>query len=502
MNPRNIVFFLLLFAALPSLARINATVGHTIYYKKSAAGVYRPAPQVYWQVDPGSLRFFTNDKKQIVAQMRTDIVFSDAGGMLHEDHFVLRTPPRADVQGLSTLNILEQRQYVLERPIQGKVRMYMVITDMSDTFNAYTFTDSMDVSADTSRPFFSGLKLLAINDSAGRSIPLCANFLDDAQRTLYYNAELYNAGADKINASAYPIVRRVRLSKKPNEVFLPELMVTDTFTANVPAAAWGAIPIGRLTSGNYYLNISIEDKYSVPIASRSMFFQRMNTHPDKVEEVATRSMTEILKDTGMEKVTVLNMEKTFLAKYNMQQLRSILKMLLPVCDAMQTNTINGFLKKPDEMYMKYFIFNYFQDKDPKDPAKAWKEYSERVVEVNKKFNANGNAGYETDRGFIYLRYGKPTDVITVTGESGSLPYEIWQYNNLTQFGNKKELANSLFLFYKRSQAMTDYMLLHSTVPGEMMNPAWRNYLFTGNGASNAGFSMNSRAEQYFGATTR
>ena len=498
MTKRISMVFILLFAAFSSQARIDATAGHTVYYKKSAAGIFVPAPQVYWQVNPGSLHFFTNEKKQIVAQMRTDILFVDDDGVLLEDHFVLRTPPRADVQSLATLNILEQRQYVLDKPIHGNVRSLIVLTDMNDTFSVFRWEERIDVAADTAHTFFSGLKLLAINDSAGRSIPLCANFLDDGQRILHYTAELYNAGAEKIRPNAYPLTRRVRLSKKPGELFLPDMMVVDTFAANMPVKASGSIPIGRLSSGNYYLNISIEDKYATPLAARSMFFQRMNTHPDTTREAGPKTMTDLLKDTAMEKVTVLNLEKTFLAKYNMQQLRSILKMLLPVADPMQTNTINGFLKKPDEMYIKYFIYNYFLDKDPKDPGRAWKEYSDRIVAVNKKFNANGNAGFETDRGFIYMRYGKPTDVITVTGESGSLPYEIWQYNNLTQFSNKKELANSLFLFYKRSTAMADYMLLHSTVPGEVVNMAWRSYLFTGNVASDGGFSLNSRADQYFG----
>jgi GWxTD domain-containing protein len=254
--------------------------------------------------------------------------------------------------------------------------------------------------------------------------------------------------------------------------------------------------IGALLSGNYYININLQDKNGTALATRSLFFQRLNAHPEK-PEVAPVSLKEVMKDTSMEKVTFLDLEKTFLAKYNVQQLRSILKMLLPVSDGMQTNTINNFLKKTDEMYMRYFIYNYFQDLNAKDPGKAWKEYSDKVVEVNKKFSANGNAGYETHRGFIYLRYGKPTDIITVTSEAGSLPYEIWQYNVLTQFGNKKKLANALFQFYKQSRNLSDYFLLHSTVTGETMNSAWRTYLFSANGASSAGFSMNSRAEQYF-----
>lgn len=166
-------------------------------------------------------------------------------------------------------------------------------------------------------------------------------------------------------------------------------------------------------------------------------------------------------------------------------------MLLPVSDAMQTQTINNFLKKPEDMYMRYYIYNYFKTLNPKDPGQAWKEYSEKIIEVNKRFSAHGTRGYETDRGFIFIRYGAPDDMITVENESGSLPYEVWLYNNLTQM-NHKEITNAVFLFYRRND-LTDFKLLHSTVSGETQNPGWRSFLYLNGQGGNNG---NSRAEQY------
>lgn len=479
-------------------ARVDASVAYTVYYKKTPAGTFLPAPQVYWQVNPASLHFVTNADKTITASMRTDIIFADDEGILQEDHFILNTPPRSNIQALAALNILEQRQYPLDNRIQGRVKVYMSITDINDTTGRYFFTDSFAVEGSAQLPFLSGIKLLAPPDTISHtSLPLCGNFLDNNKRILYYSFDLYNITPSTISPDKYPLTTHVRLSKKPAEVYLTGYTVSDTFAKNVPAILSGSMPIGTLTSGNYYINATLTDKQGITLATRSLFFQRMNTSPDKMEAPVV-NLKEVMKDTAMESVTVLNLDKTFLAKFNMVQLRAILKMLLPISDGMQTNTINGFLKKPDEMYIKYFIYNHFQAINPKDPDKAWKEYAEIIKEVNKKFSAGGNAGYETDRGFIYLRYGKPTDIITVTSEAGSLPYEVWQYNNLTQFGNNKELANMLFLFYKQSQNLTDYRLLHSTVPGETNNLGWRNYLFTGNGASAAGFSLNSRADELFG----
>ena len=92
---------------------------------------------------------------------------------------------------------------------------------------------------------------------------------------------------------------------------------------------------------------------------------------------------------------------------------------------------------------------------------------------------------------MYLRYGPPTDVVTVESENGSVPYEIWQYDVLTQ-PNHKEITDALFLFYKPNHGNSDFILLHSTVDGEAKNPDWRSYLYTN------GDNQNSRAEQYIG----
>ena len=161
-------------------------------------------------------------------------------------------------------------------------------------------------------------------------------------------------------------------------------------------------------------------------------------------------------------------------------------------DPMATQAIQNFLIKPEEMYMRYYIYNYFLNVNPQNPAKAWKEYSEKVLQVNKLFKTHGTQGYETERGFVYLRYGPPTEIIPVENEQGALPYEIWQYNTLTQT-NRKEVANAIFLFYKPNQAVDDLLLLHCTVGGEKQNLNWRNQLYLdANSTSNGNF----RAEQY------
>ncbi len=489
---------------LPGISpALDATVTRSVSYASADNGVnYRPYLEVSWQVNPSSVHFTKMSDGRISGRIRTDILVKDDKGIINEEHFISQTSPRSTPEELETLTIIDTRRL---RIAEGKLFLLFRLSDVNDSTSRFEFVDSVEVVIPKGAPYYSDIQLLDTFftlssktpfERYGRQhIPMCADFLGDNKRNLHYYAELNNLRS--VPAELYPLVHRVRLAKKKNEAFLADPAVSDTLLNERVPLVLGTFPVGKLTSGNYYIVVSLEDRTGRILCSQSHFFQRMNLHPE-VSETPKKAIKEMLADSAMEKITVLDLDKTFLTKYNLAQIKAMLKMLLPLSDPMQTSTINNFLKNPDEMYMRYYLHNYFQSLNSKDPGKAWKEYSEKVMAVNKKFSAQGTAGYETERGFIYLRYGPPTDIVTVTNETGALPYEIWQYNTLTQFSNKKELANALFLFYKPGQMIGDYRLLHSTVPGEMMNSAWRLYLFATNSAStSAGVNMNSRAEQYF-----
>lgn len=182
---------------------------------------------------------------------------------------------------------------------------------------------------------------------------------------------------------------------------------------------------------------------------------------------------------------MLDISKTFTAKYNVAQLRAILKMLLPVSTYPEQEAIRSFLSRPSEDLMRYFVYNFWKSRNSKDPGKAWDNYADLVREVNKLFGKGASPGYETERGMVYLKYGKPNARITVEGETGSLPYEVWQYNAPGQ-----QSRPGVFLFYMPGYMVNDFRLLHSTVTGEISNIAWRSLLYT------SGQNPGARAEQY------
>ena len=117
-------------------------------------------------------------------------------------------------------------------------------------------------------------------------------------------------------------------------------------------------------------------------------------------------------------------------------------MLKPMATETELISIEGFITRPDETYMRYFIYNFWKSRTPADPDKGWEDYAEKVKEVNRLFGSRSNGGYETERGFYYLKYGPPDQRYTVTAEQGALPYEVWQYN-----APGKQSYSGSFLFY-------------------------------------------------------
>ena len=478
---------------------IDAVVSHTVFYlpDPARAGKYIPSVETYWQVNPRTLQYTTTPEKTIVANVKVNITFTNDAGIIKEDHYILQTTPRNSVDELAKNNIIDLRKYIIT---QGLVRMRFELTDVADIKNHFTFTDSFMVSQPENAAFYSGLELLdTVFESTAESffkknnkqqIPACTNFFDDSRNTLHYYAELY--GSDNIPATSYPLVQKIFISKKEDVDEYNNFLHKDTVKAQKLSLVSGSFNIGSLTSGNYYLRVTLENNVHKVVAAEVLFFQRLNNHP-VIEKDTSRKANQV-SDTGMEHVTLIDLNKTFVAKYTLPEVRAILKMLLPVSDATGIQNINNFLKKPEELYMRYFIYNYFLAINKDDPKRAWKAYSDKVLEVKKLYSAHGTPGYETDRGFMYLRYGPPTDIITVENEPGTLPYEIWQYNVLTQT-NHKDVANALFLFY-RPQGTFDFRLLHSTVDGEVQNGSWRTYLYQGQGGGDNG---NSRAKQYIGS---
>lgn len=483
--------------------KIEAVVSRAIFYSYDTPGKVKPYIETCWEINPRTLVYTKSPEGTLAADVITRMMFfDDLGNQLHEESYLLQTKPKAKAEELVAQNIIDTRKIYLPA---GHITMYLMFSNKDDSTNAFRYTDTFTILKNVaSVPLYSSLQLLdtafanttntPFLKNGKQQIPLCSNFYDDWRNRLHYYVELYNASA--LGKEDYPLTQSVFISKKEGQVAYERFFEKDTILSGSKMLPFsGDFDIGTLGSGNYYLNVHLLNSRKKVLATNVVFFQRMKPKPEALPTDTATNHAATRSVAALEEVTVLDLNKTFIAKYTLPQVLAILKMLLPISSNEEAQTIRGFLKKPDETYTRYYIYNYFAGRNKADPEKAWKDFTATVKEVNKLFGSSYKPGYETERGALYLRYGKPTERVIVENEQGTFPYEIWQYNSLKAFGIDKTIANGIFLFYKPQELINDYRLLHSTVPGEMRNMSWRSFLYTNGMGSN---SANPRAEQYIG----
>lgn len=99
-----------------------------------------------------------------------------------------------------------------------------------------------------------------------------------------------------------------------------------------------------------------------------------------------------------------------------------------------SNEENGKLRQASAGERERLFKEFWARRDPTsgtEENELMDEYYRRVEYANAKFATN-RAGWETDRGRIYVLYGEPTDIERHPFEANTRPYEIWFYSQIAR----------------------------------------------------------------------
>ena len=201
----------------------------------------------------------------------------------------------------------------------------------------------------------------------------------------------------------------------------------------------------------------------------------------------------------------MDLDNEFVGKLSFDELQYSVRAIAPLVKDEDVDFMNTILSKrnPDTTALKRFLFNFWVTQDPNQPEVLYGQYMEVAKAVDKMFDGGFGYGFESDRGFIYMKYGRPDDLVAVNNEPSAPPYEIWVYNDFP----KTKQTNVKFLFYEPDLG-TDFQLLHSNARGEINNPQWEVTLYSGNApneiqgsnyidATQMQDNINRRARQFF-----
>jgi GWxTD domain-containing protein len=306
----------------------------------------------------------------------------------------------------------------------------------------------------------------ALSKSGYDLIPYSINYYPETINQLAFYFETYNTdtalGKNKAFIYTYYLENSLNMKRLTN---YGDFKRQNTAKVNPLLAR---MDISGLGTGNYNLVIELRDENNTMHVQQKFFFQRLNK---MVDIVALQKMSE---------------NKTIHAYFSNcndpDTLRMFVECLWPIADGVdKERTINQSIKKDPEL-MKKFIIDFWQRRaaDTADPVKLWAAYYKNVQEVMVLFKCGRQKGYFSERGRVYLQYGKPNQRAQQNAEQGAYPYEIWQYYRLTDRTNGQFFTNRKFVFVNKMLGDDCYRLIHSDVRGEIYNERWQFDVMRGN----------------------
>lgn len=342
----------------------------------------------------------------------------------------------------------------------GKYQLEIEIFDANDSLaSPLVHTEEIEISHLSEGCFFSEIAFIsaftntiqenAFSKAGYDLIPYVSNYYPTSLDGLIVYAELYNS--------------RKLLGKKIS--FAYTIGLTDAFQNELPntkriirAEAEEVLPllqtvdISNLISGDYKVKLEMLDREGKVVCTQYRNFTR--------NKILENSYTP---------PSSLDISNTFVARYtNSDSLYAHIQSCLPIAESVERNTIDNVLRNVDLKTRQSFMYTFWYRRNSINPEKAWNDYFQDVLAVQKEFGTKIKAGWQTDRGRVYLQYGRPSTRIIRNNNTDYWPFEIWHY-----YTTNTGLRDRRFLFYNTSLNY-DMELLHSDIPNEVRNYDWKN----------------------------
>lgn len=418
--------------------------------------VNKPYIEIYLHLDGSTVQFkeLTDSTKQ--ASIEVLYVFKEEEEIVQFDKFNLFSPITADKR----LDFIDLKRYSLAN---GDYKLLVSIKDLNDPENYKEYATAIKIDFTEEHVLQSDIQLLATYDKAipddpftkngVHMEPLPYNFYGKNASSLSFYMEVYDA--DKYVGEDFMISYSI---EQLNNGKGSTVMIGHKRKKAAPVVPLlQQMDITTLESGNYQLVVESRDRNKQLLDRKTIFFQRLNPFL-QIEELNLDS---------------LDIQNEFVQKLTPEELEYSLRALTPKLPSVDVGVVDYMLKQDSIEGQRLYLFSFWAQQSPNNPEAAYQKYMEVARAIDKQFHSGFRHGFETDRGFIYLKYGQPNDIVTSEIEPSAPPYEIWSYN---EFPFTKQ-NNVRFVFYNPSLAPGNFQLLHSNAIGEVNNPQWQQELY-------------------------
>ncbi len=275
-------------------------------------------------------------------------------------------------------------------------------------------------------------------------IPNPALVYGESNPVVFFYCELYNL--DKDVKADYLKVEHLLYNSRNEFVYRKTKYLP---RANSSIVEIGAINVSKMPSGVYNLTFAATDtvKNLTITSSRRLYV----VNPAILDTTELASVETDLFATELSILSEEELDNMFLMSKYIATQQEIEKW--------------GRLNNEESKQKYLYEFWNARDNDPSTPENSFKRnYFDRVEYAKKNFSDLLNKqGWKSDRGRIYVTYGRPTEIERHPNETDTKPYEIWYY---------EDMEGKVQFVFADLGGFNDYRLIHSTKRGELYDVNW------------------------------
>ncbi len=417
-------------------------------------------------------------------------VLQDSTTIVAADKFLLQTPNLADTLNVASIYINQSRLLVPN----GNYTLEIDLVDINDETESYVLSQDLIIDVESMEVQTSDIVILesytpakqgSIFSKSGYDMVPFVNtgsyyFTEEMEKLSFY-LEIYNT--DKVLGQDSTYLIKYYLKNLSTDKILNGYANYSKKQGSSVQPLLSGFSIENLPTGNYSLVFDVLDKKGKTVLSKSLsFYRKNNIAPLTIEDMETVSFLGTFADR-------IN---------NLDSLYEYTKYLYPISAQSERNYQQKLLAEQNLADLKRYFFVFWSQRNQLDPESAWLHYYGEVKTVNQLYSSRLRKGYMTERGRVFLTYGRPDIIERRQFEPNLPPYEMWQYNNImTPYVSPQ--VNKFFVFAEMDLSTNDYQLVHSTAIGELNNRRWKVQLAGGKTGVNSNLDENSNGGSDFGS---
>ncbi|MDF2449806.1 MAG: hypothetical protein K0R26_2310 [Bacteroidota bacterium] len=427
-----------------------------------SSGGSKPFVETYLTVSGNSVKFIPV-KGGFQASVNISWKIVKGSEVVKTSNYNLLSPVASD--SLHFPSFIDNQRFALAN---GEYSLELLVTDNANPEKKSSHTEKINILIQRERKIYnSDIQILESYQKAGNQslltkngydlVPYNINYFPKNQNALKFYTETYNL--DTVLGKSSKFVYSYYLENSDNLKRHPDLSGFQKQSSARSNPLLAQFDITRLPSGNYNLVIEVKDSSNKIQSQKKWFFQRQSDY-----------QAGLYADNSYRTI-----EEFFNSVQDADSLKQFVECLWPVSGTKEREWQQVQIQNKEPNLMRGYLVNYWKQQagDTLDPLPLWYNYYKLVLETNALLKCGKQKGYYTDRGRVYLQYGKPDQRNQVNSEPTTYPYEIWHYYRVFDKTTGRFFSNKKFVFANFAIADDCYKLIHSDVRGEIYDERWR-----------------------------